>query len=88
MWDKFYDKIPAMYKGKLAFVDRITRQAFDLAIVVSCDDDTANAFRLDLDRDNSWFGLTPQPRLFSTPEAFEPDRILQITRFHGYSSAK
>ena len=49
-----YDKIHIFYKGKIQFVDPITRQTYPNA-------NTQNLSQLDMQDKDSWFSLNPEP---------------------------
>ena len=45
-----YDKIPILYKGKLQFVDPITRQTLPDALPQNCSEPIKNLFQMDMDQ--------------------------------------
>ena len=85
--DKCYDKIPIFYEGSLHFVDPITRQFFKSANDHPCENQKANIFQLDMDDDNSWYLLSPQPSVFKSPSVFKPIEIKRTTNAYKMTSS-
>ena len=80
-----YNRIPIDDFGKLRFVDPISRQTFDNAEPVSCDNKVKNLFHMDLRNPNTWYTLTPKPAHHLMPKLFKPRDIKTITPFETYS---
>ena len=84
--DKCYDRIPILFKGKIHYVDPITRQTFTNAKEQSCLDKHLNLFQLDIDDDDSWVQLTPSIQQVPAPEIFNPrlsSKLLHNFKFKG-----
>ena len=64
-----YDKIPVQYNGEIKYVDPITREIGDIAVSRECG--TTNLIQLDLDNDDSWYVLTPDPIKTNPPNMFK-----------------
>ena len=50
--DRCFDRIPIHFKDTLMYVDTITRQTYDYATPISCDNYPRNIFELDPDSDD------------------------------------
>ena len=79
--DKCYDRIPILFKGKIHYVDPITRQTFTNAKEQSCLDKHLNLFQLDIDDDDSWVQLTPSIQQVPAPEIFNPRLNIQFIQW-------
>ena len=72
-----YDKIPILYRRQIQFVDPITRQTYPRAPTENCSDRIKKLSQLDMDREDSWYTLTPgiihqdKPAIFG-PQDFNP----------------
>ena len=64
-----YDKIPILYRGQIQFVDPITRQIYPHATTQNCSD------RIDMDKEDSWYTLTPGIVHQDKPAIFGPQYI-------------
>ena len=45
-------------------------------------------FQLDLDNDNSWYPLLPDPLPFNEPLLFKPTELAQITQFLTFDTRR
>ena len=69
-----YDKIPINNLDTVKYVDPITRQTFDYATPITCENNPQNITALDPDTDQYYF-LTPKPINRDPPLLFEPRQI-------------
>ena len=72
--DQCYDKIPVNYLDTVMYVDPITRQTFEYANQIPCENNPQNVISLDPDPDQ-YYVLTPQPIKKDPPLLFEPTQI-------------
>ena len=72
--DKCYDRIPVHYLETVKYVDPITRQTFDYATPIACENNPQNTIALDLDSDQ-YYLLTPEPIKQDPPRLFQPTQI-------------
>ena len=72
--DQCYDKIPVNYLDTVMYVDPITRQTFEYANQIPCENNPQNVISLDPDTDQ-YYVLTPQPIKKDPPLFFEPTQI-------------
>ena len=72
--DQCYDKIPVNYLDTVMYVDPITRQTFEYANQIPCENNPQNVISLDPDTDQ-YYVLTPQPIKKDPPLLFEPTQI-------------
>ena len=60
--DRCFDRIPIHFKDTLMYVDPITRQIFDYATPLTCDNNPRNIIELDPDsNDQDFYILGPEP---------------------------
>ena len=73
-----YDRIPILYKGRIEFVDPITRQTHPAANIQNCTDRMKNLFQFDIDQEDSWYtlkhGIVHQDR----PAVFGPEDVSPV----------
>ena len=75
--DRCFDRIPIHFKVTLMYVDPITRQTYDYATPITCDNNPRNLIELDPDSDDQDFyilGPIPikcKPSLTTTPSQIE-----------------
>ena len=69
-------------------VGPFTRQTYDFASEIPCLGDYTNVFQLDLENDNSWYQLLPDPMLFNKPLLFKPTELGHITQFPTFDSRR
>ena len=72
--DQCHDKIPVNYLDTVMYVDPITRQTFEYANQIPCENNPQNVISLDPDTDQ-YYVLTPQPIKKDPPLLFEPTQI-------------
>ena len=86
--DKCYDRIPILFERSTKFVDPITRQTYDFASKIPCLGDYTNVFQLDLENDNSWYQLLPEPMPFNKPLLFKPTELGHITQYPTFDTRR
>ena len=86
--DKCFDRIPILFERTTKFVDPITSQIYDLASKIPCSGDYTNVFKLDLENDNSWYQLLPDPMPFNEPLLFKPTELGHITLFFTFDTRR
>ena len=60
--DRCFDRIPIHFKDTLMYVDPITRQTYDYATPITCDNNPRNNIELDPDSDDqNFYILGPEP---------------------------
>ena len=60
--DRCFDRIPIHFKDTLMYVDPITRQTYDYATPITCDNNPRNIIELDPDSDDQdFYILGPEP---------------------------
>ena len=79
--DKGYDRILILFERTTKFVDPINRQTNDFASEIPCLNDYTNVFQLDLENDNSWYQLLPDPMPFNKLLLFEPTELGHVLSF-------
>ena len=71
--DRCFDPIPIHFKDTLMYVDPITRQTYDYATPITCDNNPRNIIELDPDSDDQHFYiLGPEPFKRKPPLVFTP----------------
>ena len=71
--DRCFDRIPIHFKDTLMYIDPITRQTYDYATPITCDNNPRKIFKLDPDSDDQEFyilepeSIKPKPPLMFTP---------------------
>ena len=88
MLDKCYDRIPILFERTTKFVDPSTRQTYDFLSEIPCLGDYTNVFELDLENDNSWYQLLPDPMPFNKPLLFKPTELGHITQFPTFDTTR
>ena len=86
--DKCYDRIPILFERTAKFVDPITRQTYELASEIPCFGDYTKVFQLDLEIDNSWYQLLPDPMPLNKPLLFKPNELGHITQFTNFDTRR
>ena len=76
--DQCYDRIPIHYLDTVKYVDPITRQTFDYATPIPCDNNPQNMIALDPDADK-YYILTPKPVEQKAPHFFKPVSYTHLT---------
>ena len=79
--DRCFDRIPMHFKDTLMYVDPITRQTYDYATPITCDNNPRNIIELDLDSDDQdFYILGPEPFKRKHPLMFTPSQIKTTIR--------
>ena len=79
--DRCYDRIPIHYKDTLLYVDPITRQTYDYATPIPCDNNSQNIIELDPDTDDQdFYILRPEPIKRIPPLMLTPNQIKTTIR--------
>ena len=74
--DRCFDRIPIHFKDTLMYVDPITRQTYDYATPITCDNNPRNIIELDPDSDGQDFYIFgPEPIKRKPPLMFTPSQI-------------
>ena len=74
--DRCFDRIPIHFKDTLMYVDPITRQTYDYATPIACDNNPRNIFELDPDsEDQGFYFLGPDTIKRKPPLMFTPSQI-------------
>ena len=79
--DKCYDRIPILFERTIKTVD-------DFASEIPCLGDYTNVFQLDLENDNSWYKLLPDPMPFNKTLLFKPTELGPITQFPTFDTRR
>ena len=85
--DRCFDRIPIHFKDILMYVDPITRQTYDYATPITCDNNPRNIIELDPDSDEQDFyilGLEPIKR--KPPLMFTPSQIKTTKRPNPFTA--
>ena len=79
--DRCFDRLPIHFKDTLMYVDPITRQTYDYATPITCDNNTRNIIELDLDSDDQdFYILGPEPTKRKPPLMSTPSQIKTTIR--------
>ena len=71
--DRCFDRLPIHFKDTLMYVDPFTRQTYDYATPISCDNNPRNIIELDPDSDDQdFYILGPEPIKRKPPLLFTP----------------
>ena len=74
--DRCFYRIPIHFKDTLMYVDPITRQTYDYATPITCDNNPNNIIELDPDSDDQdFYILGPEPNKRKPPLMLTPSRI-------------
>ena len=74
--DRCFDRIPIHFKDTLMYVDSITRQTYDYATPITCDNNPRNNIELDPDSDDQdFYILGPEPIKRKPPLMFTTSQI-------------
>ena len=85
--DKCFDRIPIHFKDNLMYVDPITRQTYDYATPITCDNNPRNIIELDPDSDDQdFYILGPEPNKRKPPLMFTPSQIKTTIRPNTFST--
>ena len=86
--DKCYDRIPILYERATKLVDLFTRQTYEFTSEIPCLGENTNVFQLDLENDNSWYQLLPDPMPFNKSLFFKPTELGHITQFPTFDTRR
>ena len=79
--DRCFDRIPIHFKDTLMYVDPITRQTYDYATPLTCDNNPRNNIELDPNSDyQDFYILGPEPIKRKPPLMFTPSQIKTTIR--------
>ena len=85
--DRCFDRIPIHFKDTLMYVDPITRQTYDYATPITCDNNPRKIIELDPDSDNHDFSfLGPEPTKRKPPLMFTPSQIKTTKRSNTFTA--
>ena len=85
--DRCFDRIPIHLKDTLMYVDPITRQTYDYATPIACDNNPKNIFELDPDSDDQdFYILGPQPIKRKQQLVFTPSQIKNTIRPNTFTA--
>ena len=85
--DRCFDRIPIHFKNTLMYVDPITRQTYDYATPITCDNNSRNIFELDPDSDDQdFYILGPEPIKCKPPLMFTPSQIKTTVRSNTFTA--
>ena len=79
--DRCFDRIPIHFKDTLMYIDPITRQTYDYATPITCDNSPRNIIELDPDSDDQdFYNLGPESNKRKPPLMFTPSQIKTTIR--------
>ena len=85
--DRCFDRIPIHFKDTLMYVDPITRQTYDYATPITCDNNPRNIIELDPDSDDQdFYILGPEPIKRKPPLMFTPSQIKTTIRLNTFTA--
>ena len=85
--DQCFDRIPIHFKVTLINVDPITRQTYDYATPITCDNNSRNIIELDPDSDDQdFYNLGPEPNKRKPPLMFTPSQIKTTIRPNTFTA--
>ena len=85
--DRSFDCIPIHFKDTLMYVDPITRQTYDYATPIACNNIPKNIIELDPDSDDQdFYILGPEPIKRKPPLMFTPSQIKTTTRLNTFTA--
>ena len=74
--DKCFDRFPIHYRKTIMYVDPITRQTFNIATPIKCENNPQKIIQLDPDTDDgNFYVLTPDPLKREAPQMFKLTQI-------------
>ena len=86
--DKCYDRIPILFERTTNIVDPLKRHTYDFASEIPCLVVYTIVFQLDIENDNSWYQLLPDPVPFNKPLLFEPTELGHFTQFPTFDTRR
>ena len=85
--DRCFDRIPIHFKDTSMYVDPITRQTYDYATPITCDNNPRNIIELDPDSDDQVFYiLGPEPIKRKPPLMFTPSQFKTTIRPNTFTA--
>ena len=85
--DRCFDRISIHYKNTLMYVNPTTRQTYDNATSIPCDNNPRNIVELDPDTDDQYFYiLHPEPIKRKPPLMFTPNQIKTTIRPNTFTA--
>ena len=85
--DRCFDRIPIHFKDTLMYVDPITRQTYNYATPITCDNNPNNIIELDPDSDDQdFYILSPEPIKRKPPLMFTPSQIKTTIRPNTFTA--
>ena len=85
--DRCFDRITIHFKDTLMYVDPITRQTYDYATPITCDNNPNNIIELDPDSDDQdFYILGPEPIKRKPPLMFTPSQIKTTIRPNTFTA--
>ena len=85
--DRCFDLIPIHFKDTLMYVDTITRQTYDYATPITCDNNPRNIIELDPDSDDEdFYILEPEPIKRKPPLSLTPSQIKTTIRPNTFTA--
>ena len=85
--DRCFDRIPIHFKDTLMYVDPITRQTYDYATPIACDNNPRNIIELGPDsEDQDFYILGPEPIKRKPPLMFTPSQIKTTIRPNTFTA--
>ena len=85
--DRCFDRIPIHFKDTLMYVDPVTRQTYDYATPITCDNIPRNIIELDPDsEDQDFYILGPEPNKRKPPLMFTPSHIKTTIRPNTFTA--
>ena len=85
--DRCFDRLPIHYKDTLMYVQPITRQTYDFATPIPCDNNPRNNIEVNLDTDDQVFYIVRQePPKMNPPIMFTPNQIKTTKRRNTFTA--
>ena len=85
--DLCFDRIPIHFKDTLIYVDPITRQTYDYATLITCDNNPRNIIEKDPDSDDQdFYILGPEPIKRKPQLMFTPSQIKTTIRTNTFTA--
>ena len=85
--NRCFDRIPIHFKDTLMYADPITRQTFDYATPIACDNNPRNIIELDPDSDDQdFYILGPEPNKRKPPLMFTPSQMKTTIRPNTFTA--
>ena len=85
--DRCFDRIPTHFKDTLMYINPITRQTYDYATPITCDNIPLNNIELDPDSDDQdFYILGPEPNKRKPLLMFTPSQMKTTTRPNTFTA--